>query len=145
MLERTLTLIKPDHIDRTDEILAELDQDGKRIATVTVDSVPREVIEDHYVPHKNKPFFGYMTDSFVGRPVIIALYEGEGVIQKFIDLIGPTDPSQAADHTIRGKYSNDSLEKAIAEQRPVQNVIHRSDSHEEAQREIEVWEHYLNE
>jgi nucleoside-diphosphate kinase len=144
MPEKTFIMIKPDHVELADDILEHLDQHGNRIDTSQVDEVPRDVIEAHYSPHKDKPFFGNMTDSFVGRSVILAVYEGEGVIQRLMDIIGPTDPSKAPQDTVRGMYSDDSLEKAIAEQRPVKNVIHRSDSPEESAREIDVWKQYLS-
>ncbi len=143
MLEKTFTLIKPEHVKMAGGILNELDQYGKRIITVRVNKVPREVIETHYSVHRGKPFFGYMTESFVGKPVVIAVYEGEDIIQRFIELIGPTDPRKASKGTIRGKYSNDSLEIAFSENRPVENVIHRSDNITEAMREISVWERYF--
>jgi len=143
MLEKTLILIKPDHVELADRILEELDQCGNRVTTIRVGSVPRDVVESHYSPHRKKWFFGCTTESFVGMPVIVAIYEGEEVVQRFIDIIGPTDPSKAPEHTIRGKYGTDSLEVATNEQRPVKNVIHRSDSPEEATREISVWKRYL--
>ena len=143
MVERALVLIKPDHVEFADEILRELDNHGSRAATSRVFSVPGNVIRAHYSPHNGKPFFGYMTGSFIGKPVVLAVYKGEGIIQKLIDVIGPTDPSKASEDTIRGKYSKDSLEKAIAEGRPVRNVVHRSDSVEEAERELRVWMDYL--
>ncbi len=145
MPEKTLIMIKPDHVDLADMILSELDKwDAKRIRTARVESVPQEVIEAHYAPHVGKSFFGYMTQSFIGRPVVIAVYEGDGVIGRLAVVIGPTDPAKAPANTIRGKYSNDSLDAAIKEGRPVKNVIHRSDSAEEAAREIEVWKQYLD-
>ena len=75
--------------------------------------------------------------------MVIAVYRAERVIQRIIDACGPTDPAQAPFDTIRGKYSTDSLNRAIAEGRPVRNVIHRSDSIAEAELEIEVWKAYL--
>ena len=112
--------------------------------TAEVLKVPRGVIQEHYSPHKDKSFFGYMTESFVGRSVVLAVYEGPAIISSFITIIGVTDPAKASKDTIRGKYSNDSLEKAIAEKRPVKNVIHRSDSYSEAIREIGVWQPHLH-
>jgi len=144
MLEKTFVMIKPDHVELSDRILDDLDRYAKRITSVRVDAVPREIIEDHYSCHKGKPFFGFMTDSFVGRPVVLAVYEGENIIRRFMDIIGPTDPSKAPPYTIRGKYSNDSLEIALSEKRPVRNVAHRSDSSPEFARESYVWRDYLD-
>jgi len=143
-MERTFIMIKPDHVGLANKILEELDGLGERATSVKVEGVPREVIQEHYAGHKGKPYFGYMTESFVGRDVVIAIYSGDGVIQKMIDAIGATDPVKAAVGTIRREYGHDSLEKAIIEGRPVRNVVHRSDSVKEAEREIEVWKDYFN-
>lgn len=143
-LERSLIFIKPDHTKFADKIFSELDSYGSRIANAKVDSVPISLIEAHYFPHKGKSFFGYMTGSYVGRSIVLAVYQGENIIYNLMQVIGETDPSKAHAHTIRARYSDDSMEKAIKEQRPVRNVIHRSDSLEEALREINVWQEFLN-
>lgn len=74
---------------------------------------------------------------------MIAVYSGEDVVRRFIELIGPTDPAKAPKCTIRGKHCTDSLDRALAEGRPLQNGVHRSDSEQEASREIRVWYFYL--
>lgn len=137
-------MIKPDYIHIAETILKELDQHGMRIKTSKVNSVPQHVIENHYSAHKGKHFYNELINEFANKPVIIAIYEGENIIQKFIELIGPTDPSKAPAHTIRARYSNDSKEKAEAENRTIKTVIHRSGSIEEAQQEIEVWKELFN-
>lgn len=143
MKQRTFVMIKPDHFLLAYDIFRELDQHGNRINVAHVNKVPQKLIEDHYIPHKGKSFYKYMTRSFVNRSIWIAIYEGNNIIQKLIDIIGPTDPSKAPQNTIRGRFSEDTLQTAIDEQRPVKNVIHRSDSVEEAKREIQVWQEYL--
>ncbi len=143
MTEQSFILIKPDHVDQAENILKELDQYGQRIVTVHVASVAYETIAEHYAGHRGRPYYEYMVQSFVGKPVVIAVFEGGQIRERLIDAIGPTDPRNAPPTTIRGKYSNDSLERAIAEGRPVRNVIHRSDSATEAQREIHVWNSYF--
>jgi len=143
MSERAFIMIKPDHIGLAEEILSELDKYGKRIKQATITKIPKEVIEDHYSVHKERPFFRHMTASFVDQPTIIAVYKGENIIEKLREAIGPTDPTEASKTTIRGKYSDDSLEKAIKKGRPVKNVIHCSDSPEEYKREISVWKSYF--
>ena len=141
MIEQSLTFIKPKHINLAEKILHEVDDElynyGTRIKTVKVNSIPREIIANHYAPHKGKFFFDYMVDYFENN-------EGEGIIEKLKKFVGPTDPVKASKRTIRGKYGTDSLDKANAEGRPTQNVIHRSDSVEEAYREINVWKSYFD-
>lgn len=144
MAERTFIMIKPEHVSSTEEILADLSGYGTLTAKAVITAVPRAVVEEHYTVHRERPFYQYLVDSFVDRPVVIAIYEGMGVVQKVMECCGSTDPAKASKETIRGKYSDDSLEKAIAEHRPVRNVIHRSDSPAEAEREIEVWKTYFH-
>ena len=143
-MERTFIMVKPGHVDLADRILDELDAFGSKVASVKVEGVPREVIEDHYAGHRGKYYFDYMTESFVGRDVVIAIYSGWDVIKKMSDAIGDKDPVKAAFGTIRRRFSHDSLFNAINERRPVQNVVHRSDSVPEAEREIQVWAGYLD-
>ena len=142
-LERTFILIKPANIGDADAILDELDHYGHRVASAHVDAIPRDIIESHYAPHKGKFYFEDMVADFVEKPTVIAVYEGAGVISRMLEIIGPTDPSKAPPHTIRYRYSNDSLADAIAQKRPLKNVVHRSDSVSESSREIAVWNQYL--
>ena len=142
-MEKTFIMIKPWSVKDAKEILIELDDYGIRTRHTSVETVPREVIQSHYAQHRGKPFFDYMTESFVGKPVEIAVYEGRNVIAEMIEIIGVTDPAKADPNSIRARYSTDSLEKALREGRPLQNVIHRSDSLSEALREIAVWQEYF--
>ena len=135
-------MVKPDAVAKSEEILRILDQYGERLRTVEIDFVPREVIEQHYIVHRNKSFYGYMTNYFIGMPVTIAIYEGD--IKQFRDVIGVTDPRKAAKGTIRNIYSNDSLEEAMKEKRTTRTVIHCSDSVDEAIREIQAWSRFWN-
>ncbi|OGJ16327.1 hypothetical protein A3K74_01900 [Candidatus Pacearchaeota archaeon RBG_13_33_26] len=145
MAERTLIIIKPESIKLKLEgiIHAELAPHGKRMITARVDAVPREIIEAHYAPHKDKPFFKRVVNYFTGKPVILSIYEGKDVIQNFRKIIGPSDPSKAPKNTIRGKYSDDSMEKAIAEQRSIYTLVHCSESVAEYKREMSVWKEYF--
>ena len=140
-LEKSLVFIKPDHIEFADEIL---DDYGLRIATAFVDKVPRETIRDHYSLHIGKNFFEYMTEAYVGKSISLAVYQGSNVIHDIIQIVGETDPSKSPKYTIRARYSGDSMKRAISEGRTLRNVIHRSDSLEEALREINVWQSFLN-
>ena len=143
-MESTLVMIKPDHYEFADEIILQLDFNAIRSKIGRVDSIPREVIQEHYLPHKGKSFYDYMTEYFVGKPTVVAVYVGNDIVDRMRRMIGVTDPSKAGEEKIRGKYSNDSLELATFERRPVKNVIHASESLEEALREIKVWEKFLN-
>ena len=143
-VERTLVIIKPEHVHLADKILEELDNHGKRIKTAKIKAVPKKTIEQHYAMLKGKSVYGWLITEFIDKPAVIAIYEGKGIIQKFVDITGVTDPPKASKESIRGKYGEDSLEKAISEKRALANVIHRSTSAEEAEREINIWKQFLN-
>jgi len=143
MLEKSLVFVKPPHTRLAGVIFKDLDQHGVRIITKFIESTPRKNIEEHYIIHKGKPFYEYMCDFFVGKPLVLAVYQGEDIIKTLIDAVGDKDPFKASGTTIRGKYGTDSLEVAISNKRPVENVIHRSDSIQEAEREINVWRNFL--
>lgn len=143
-MEQTFIIVKPEWVHLAQEILNELDNYGTRIKTSKIDSIPLNVVENHYSAHKEKVIYPWLLKEFVNKPVVIAIYEGENVVERFKELIGPTDPSKAPKHTIRARYDNDSIEKAEAEKRTVKTVVHRSGSIEEAKQEIQVWEHLFN-
>ena len=145
-MERTLVMIKPDNVDEADTILQELDELGDRIETVHIDNLLRGVMEDHYAIYKGEWHYQHVIDSFTGRQVVVAVYEGESVIRRIKDAIGPTDPtSEGSKDTIRARhYKSSARHIRLKEGTIFPNVIHVSDSLEEAQREIRVWERYLN-
>jgi nucleoside-diphosphate kinase len=140
-MEKTLIIIKPEGIQYQEDILIELDKHGKRKQTTHIESVPKEKIEKHYDMHRGKPHFEKLVDYFTGKKVIIAVYEGKEIVNKFKEITGPTEPSEG---TLRGKYFSDTYENANKENRPLLNGIHRSGSSEEAEYEIKVWNSFLN-
>jgi len=144
----TFVMIKPEHFELSDIILSELDKHGVRKRSSVVDCVPPHVIENHYSPHKGKPFYPSLIDSISYRQVSIAVYEGydnqDDVVSRFMDITGRSSkPLECGTNTIRGKYSKDTMELANAENRPLQNVIHRSDCFDEARRETNSWLFFL--
>jgi len=146
MNERTLVMIKPDSVADAEPILEELDRLGNRVSTSKVENLERTLMERHYSCYVGEPHFSPVVDYFTGKTVVVAVYEGDGIIQKIRDIIGATDPAKAQPSSIRARYSDDSAEKARLEGRPylIRNVIHASDSPDEAMREIDVWRSILN-
>ncbi len=145
MLERSFGMIKSPHVNLYSQILEELDLLGQRIATVEIERPPREVLEEHYKAHKGKGFYIPMIDFFAANRMILFVYQGERIVQRLIDTTGVTEPAKAGPNTIRGKYGgNESYELARLEGRAfINTVVHRSDSIEEAEREIGVWRRFL--
>jgi nucleoside-diphosphate kinase len=130
-MQRTLIIFKPDCVQRrlVGSILARFESKGLRIAGLKLLQVSRELGEQHYGEHKEKPFFGGLIDFITGGPVVVGVLEGNEAITVVRTMLGATSGVAAAPGTIRGDYS-------ISKQN---NLLHGSDSPESADREIALW------
>ena len=126
--ERTFSIIKPDAVERNKigEITAMLESAGLRIVASKRIKLNQEKAAQFYGVHKDRPFFQSLCDFMCSGPIIVQVLEGENAIQKNRDVMGSTNPEEAAEGTIRKKYAL-SLEK---------NSVHGSDSPENAIIEI---------
>jgi nucleoside-diphosphate kinase len=129
--ERTLVLIKPDAMQRglAGEILSRFEQRGLDVRAAKLVKVDRELAERHYAEHREKPFFGELTDFITSAPTLALVLEGDAAIGVVRTTIGATDPTNADPGTIRG-----DLALAMPD-----NLVHGSDSAESAEREIALW------
>jgi nucleoside-diphosphate kinase len=129
--ERTLILVKPDAFARglTGEILARFERKGLKLVALKLLTTPRETAETHYAEHQERPFFGELVDFITGGPLVAAILEGESAIKAARQLIGATNPLEAATGSIRGDFAT-----LVGE-----NMVHGSDSPESAEREIGIW------
>ena len=144
MTERTLVIVKPEHFGLTDLLVEELAQHGTVVERAAVLAVHRDVVAEHYAVHRERPMiYERLVRQFEARPVAVVVYEGDSVIQKIRDAIGPTEPVQGLQHQLRRRWSDDTYEKAAAEDRALRNVVHASDSRESYEREYSVWEKFL--
>jgi nucleoside-diphosphate kinase len=127
-MERTFSIIKPDATARnlTGAINALIEKAGLRIVAQKRIRMTREQAETFYAVHKARPFFGELVDFMISGPVVVQVLEGEGAVLKHRDVMGATDPSKAADGTIRKLHAN-----SIGE-----NSVHGSDAPETAAIEI---------
>ncbi len=126
--ERTFSIIKPDAVERNKigEITAMLESAGLRIVASKRIKLNQEKAAQFYGIHKDKPFFQSLCDFMCSGPIVVQVLEGENAVQNNRDVMGATNPEEAADGTIRKKYAL-SLEK---------NSVHGSDSAENAIIEI---------
>ena len=126
--ERTFSIIKPDAVERNKigEITAMLESAGLRIVASKRIKLNQEKAAQFYGVHKDRPFFQSLCDFMCSGPIIVQVLEGENAVQKNRDVMGATNPEEAAEGTIRKKYAL-SLEK---------NSVHGSDSLENATIEI---------
>jgi len=129
--ERTLVLIKPDGVQRllAGRILARYEERGLKLAGLKLIHVDRDLAERHYAVHREKPFFGSLVDFITSAPLVAAVLEGPNAIAIVRAMNGATRPNEAAPGTIRGDFA---LETA-------QNLVHASDSAENAADEIALW------
>jgi nucleoside-diphosphate kinase len=129
--ERTLVLIKPDAMQRglAGEILSRFEQRGLEVKAAKLVHVDRGLAERHYAEHREKPFFGELTDFITSAPTLALVLEGEAAVGVVRTTIGATDPTNADPGTIRG-----DLALAMPN-----NLVHGSDSAESADREITLW------
>ena len=126
--ERTFSIIKPDAVERNKigEITAMLESAGLRIVASKRIKLNQEKAAQFYEVHKDRPFFQSLCDFMCSGPIIVQVLEGENAVQKNRDVMGATNPEEAAEGTIRKKYAL-SLEK---------NSVHGSDSLDNANIEI---------
>ena len=131
MAERTLVLIKPDAVERklAGEILGRLERRGLELRAAKLLRVGRELAEEHYAEHREKPFFGELVEFITSAPTLALVVEGESAISVVRTTMGATNPAQSAPGTIRG-----DLALAMPD-----NLVHGSDSSESAEREIALW------
>jgi nucleoside-diphosphate kinase len=127
-IERTFSIIKPDATERnlTGAINALIEKAGLRIVAQKRIRMTRAQAETFYAVHKARPFFGELVDFMISGPVVVQVLEGENAVLKHRDVMGATDPSKAADGTIRKLHA-----KSIGE-----NSVHGSDAAETAAIEI---------
>jgi nucleoside-diphosphate kinase len=127
-LERTLILVKPDAFARglTGEVIARFERKGLRIVALKHMHVERQLAEQHYAEHSEKPFFGELVDFITGGPLVAMVLEGYEAVKAARQVIGATNPLEAAPGSIRGDYA---LEVQT-------NLVHGSDGPESSAREI---------
>ncbi|WP_336368179.1 nucleoside-diphosphate kinase [Marinobacter sp. C2H3] len=126
--ERTLSIIKPDAVAKNviGEIYTRFEKAGLRIVAARMMHLTQEQAEGFYAEHKERPFFNDLVAFMTSGPVVVQVLEGEGAILKNRDLMGATNPKEAAPGTIRADFAS-SIDA---------NAVHGSDSAASAEREI---------
>lgn len=130
-MERTFIMVKPDGVQRNliGEIVTRFEKKGFQLVGAKLMSVSQGLAEEHYGEHKERPFFGELVGFITSSPVFAMVWEGDNVIATARNMMGKTNPADAAPGTIRGDYG---ISVGM-------NIIHGSDSLESAQREINLW------
>ena len=130
-MDRTLILVKPDAFARglTGEIIARFERKGLRVVALKHMRMDRDLASKHYAEHEGKPFFGELVEFITSGPLVAMVLEGEQAVAAARQVIGATNPIEAAPGSIRGDF-------AIA---VGQNMVHGSDSPESAEREAKLF------
>ncbi len=126
--ERTLSIIKPDAVAKNviGEIYSRFEKGGLKVVASTMKQLSRAEAEGFYAVHRERPFFNALVEFMISGPVMIQVLQGEGAVLKNRDLMGATNPKEAAPGTIRADFA-DSIDA---------NAVHGSDSLENAATEI---------
>src|SRR5690625_4311036 len=127
-MEKSFLMVKPDGVQRNliGEIVNRFEKKGFKLASAKLMQVSEDLAKEHYGEHKDKPFFGELVEFVTSGPVFAMVWEGENVIKTARQMMGATNPTEAAAGTIRGDFG-----LTVGK-----NVIHGSDSLESAEREI---------
>ena len=130
-MDRSLILVKPDAIERKSggSILARFESQGLKIVGMKMLQVDEELAKKHYEMHIGKAFFNDLLEYITSTPIIAAVLEGEGAVEKIRNIMGATDPAKADPGTIRKDFGIDIQ----------RNAVHGSDSPESAEREINLF------
>jgi nucleoside-diphosphate kinase len=130
-MERSLVLIKPDAMERglAGAIMSRLQGEGLKLVALRMLQMDKSLAERHYAVHKGKPFFKDLVGYITSTPVVAAVFEGEGAVERIRKAMGATDPAKSAPGTIRKDYGLDVQ----------RNSTHASDSPENAEKEIALF------
>ena len=128
---KTFFMIKPDGVQRNlvGEIISRVEAQGFSITKIKMMTISKELAEQHYGEHKDKPFFSDLVSFIISGPVVAMQVEGENVVLQIRNLMGATNPSESTPGSIRGDLATE-LDK---------NVVHGSDSDESAERELSLF------
>ena len=128
MKERTLSIVKPDAVakQKIGEILARAEGQGLRLVAGKLVHLSRQDAARFYIVHKERPFYGSLTEFMSSGPVFVSVLEGEGAIGKWREIMGATDPAKAGPGSVRRDYGT-NVER---------NATHGSDAADTARWEI---------
>jgi len=126
--ERTLSIIKPDAVAKNaiGAIIARFEDAGLRVVAARMFHLTRDRAEGFYAVHRERPFFPELVEFMTSGPVLVQVLEGENAIEKNREVMGATNPAEAAAGTIRADFASEITE----------NAVHGSDSPENAEIEI---------
>jgi nucleoside-diphosphate kinase len=130
-LERTLFIVKPDAVERNliGRILAHVEEEGFRLTEGRLARLKRDEAQSFYAEHQSKPFFGELVEYMTSGPVFLTCLERDDAVKKLREVVGATDPAEAAPGTVRARFGKSKQ----------MNSVHASDSPASADREVKLF------
>jgi len=130
-MERSLVLIKPDAMQKglAGTIISRLESQGIKLVAIKMLHMDKALAEQHYAIHADKAFFKDLVEYITSTPIIAAIFEAEGSVERIRKIMGATDPAKAEPDTIRKDFGTDIQ----------RNAVHGSDSIETAEKEIRLY------
>lgn len=130
-VERTLVMVKPDGVKRrlVGEVISRIEAKGYRIAEMKLITIDEPLAKRHYAEHVDKPFFAELVEFIISGPVIAMVVEGSDVVAAMRQIMGATNPLDAAPGSIRGDFAHTITH----------NIVHGSDSPASAEREVDLF------
>lgn len=131
IMERTFLMVKPDGVQRglVGEVISRIERKGLKLVALKIMQVDDSTAREHYIEHKEKPFFSDLLGHIGSGPATPMVIEGEGAIAVVRNIVGSTNPREADVGTIRGDFGMGITK----------NIVHASDSPESAKREISIY------
>ncbi len=130
-MEKTFVILKPDAVQRllVGQIISRFEQHGLKLVAMKFMQVSTELAQEHYAVHKERPFYKDLIDYITASPVVALVVEGPNAIKMVRNMVGATNPLEAASGTIRGDFGMEIG----------RNLVHASDGEETAKTEIALW------
>jgi nucleoside-diphosphate kinase len=130
-VQQTLVIVKPDGVRRrlVGEVVRRIEAKGFDVGDVKLMTIDEGLAHEHYAEHVDKPFFSELVDFITSGPVVVMIVEGPDAVAGVRQIMGATNPMEAAPGSLRGDYCT-----AITE-----NLVHGSDSPESAEREVKLF------
>lgn len=130
-MEKTFVILKPDAVQRllVGQIISRFEQHGLKLVAMKFLQVSTELAQEHYAVHKERPFYKDLIEYITASPVVALVVEGPNAIKMVRNMVGATNPLEAASGTIRGDFGMEIG----------RNLVHASDGEETAKTEIALW------
>lgn len=130
-MERTFTMVKPDGVRKSlaGEVIRRYEQAGLKLIGLKMMRLSRERAEELYSIHRGKPFYDELVEFIMSGPVVPMVLEGDNAVSRVREIMGATNPKEAAPGTIRGDFAEEISE----------NIVHGADSVESANREVPIF------